>query len=93
MGGGLALVAGSGKWAFVETSSLPGTSALVVGPVAWRLQWPVQVYVGSKHVLPLGNSLIGNEAISNLSLLLFFFNNRQKIHTARWGLLSASSPS
>lgn len=28
MDGRLALVAGSGKWAFVETSSLPGTSAL-----------------------------------------------------------------
>ena len=63
--------------------------------MAWRLQWPAQVYVGSKHALPLGNSLIGNKGhcLMILSSLLFFFNNRQKIHTDRWGLLSASPPS
>lgn len=62
-----------------------------------RLPWPVQVYVGraglkdgvgvgrggSKHVSPLGNSLVGNKGslFHDSFITINFFSNRQRIHS------------
>lgn len=62
------MVAASGKWAFVEISSLPGTGTLrrPHGPEAAVASSGLVGRAGlkdggSRKVVPLGNSLVGNK--------------------------------